>query len=261
MQPTQHTPYPASAGQPDPERHERKCSICNHADRDEIEQAFLRWEHIDHITRYFKLPTYRAIYRHAHATGLIIRRRNNIFPILENILETSRDVVVSGDTLLRALRMYTHLNETGRCSEPPTQFIHTVHRDSTTDPLRRSNDSFLRVANPVSPAQRRTETEIRRGEVPDDSELDSADSVQPEAPPIAVTPSNGGHDSTPEPLNEASMETAPAGEPELSGDPADSLISAYHRAVKGGQADATGALATASQGGGGDADSNRQYDY
>jgi hypothetical protein len=51
-------------------RHERKCTVCNHPDREVIEEEFLRWYVPEDIARDHDIPYASAIYRHAHATGL-----------------------------------------------------------------------------------------------------------------------------------------------------------------------------------------------
>ncbi len=53
------------------ERHARKCQICKHPDREEIDQEFLRWQHPIFIAEEFNLPETRIIYAHARATGLL----------------------------------------------------------------------------------------------------------------------------------------------------------------------------------------------
>jgi hypothetical protein len=66
---------------PDPsalDYHQRKCKICNHPQREEIEEDFINWCKADEIVDVYQLEGYRAVYRHAHATGLFERRRLNI---------------------------------------------------------------------------------------------------------------------------------------------------------------------------------------
>jgi hypothetical protein len=76
---------------PDPpssmERHSRKCAICTHPAREAIDQAFLHrsrcraWaddsaqQTIKNIVKNHNLPSLSSLYRHAHATGLWLRRQ------------------------------------------------------------------------------------------------------------------------------------------------------------------------------------------
>jgi len=86
---------------PDPpssmERHFRKCAICTHPDREAIDKAFLHrsrcrvWADdsaqrtIVQIVKDYNLPSLSSLYRHAHATGLWLRRLNfNREPNREN---------------------------------------------------------------------------------------------------------------------------------------------------------------------------------
>jgi hypothetical protein len=64
---------------PDPpssmERHSRKCAICTHPGREAIDQAFLHRSHNPNIVKDYNLPSLSSLYRHAHATGLWLRRQ------------------------------------------------------------------------------------------------------------------------------------------------------------------------------------------
>jgi hypothetical protein len=59
-------------------RHARKCAICHHPDREDLEEDFLAWRNAELIQKDYELPNYRTIYRHARATGLYQRRRENL---------------------------------------------------------------------------------------------------------------------------------------------------------------------------------------
>ena len=50
-------------------RHEYRCTICTHAESDEIEQAFVNWVSPDRIAKHYGVSR-DAVYRHAHALGL-----------------------------------------------------------------------------------------------------------------------------------------------------------------------------------------------
>ena len=51
------------------ERHKAQCTICNHAQRDEIDQDFVNCGSSSRITEEYRISR-TALYRHAYATGL-----------------------------------------------------------------------------------------------------------------------------------------------------------------------------------------------
>jgi hypothetical protein len=113
--------YPADPA--DPERHERLCSICRHPERDAIEEAFLQWQRACDIFREFKLPSRTTVYRHAHAVGLFEQRARALRFVLENIMEESSACAPSADSIIRAVRAYSCLDDRGRWIEPPRRLI------------------------------------------------------------------------------------------------------------------------------------------
>ncbi len=72
-------PVPPSHAQPVPasesplERHQRKCVVCAHPDREIIEELFLHWHSPDDTAFHYRVPV-RSLFRHAHATGLYTQR-------------------------------------------------------------------------------------------------------------------------------------------------------------------------------------------
>jgi hypothetical protein len=121
-------PSPASsmnsaAYSPSLERHRRKCSVCKHAERDAIEEAFLHWISPDFITEEFKLPDWSSLYRHAHATGLFAQRRRNVRFALEEVIERSVEVETTAAGLVRVIRAYASLTDTGEWVEPASRVI------------------------------------------------------------------------------------------------------------------------------------------
>jgi hypothetical protein len=121
-------PSPASSvnsatRSPSLERHRRKCTVCKHADRDAIEEAFLHWISPDFITTEFELPDWSTLYRHAHATGLFAQRRRNVRFALENIIERSVEVEITAAGLVRAIRAHASLTDSGEWVEPASRVI------------------------------------------------------------------------------------------------------------------------------------------
>jgi hypothetical protein len=85
------------------ERHARKCVICNHPERADLEEDFLSWRNAELIHKDYDLPNFRAIYRHARATGLYQRRRGNLSFAAELLIEPVDQAKPSPETILRAI--------------------------------------------------------------------------------------------------------------------------------------------------------------
>jgi hypothetical protein len=134
-------------------RHQRKCVICHHPDRDEIEEEFIHWGIVWQMSKDYGIDDYRSIYRHARATGLLERRRANFRSALDQIIEQAAGAKVTGDTVIRAIRAYSCLDKEGRWAEPPTQVVFTVVRtgpSQTTVTTSSSRTAAPKVA--VQPA-------------------------------------------------------------------------------------------------------------
>jgi hypothetical protein len=111
---------------PEPSRHQRKCSVCRHPERDAIEEAFLHWQSPNEIAIQHDLSDEASIYRHAHATGLFARRDCNLRFALANFIERVNEIqVVTPGAIVRAVRAYTRISKTGEWVEPPRQIIVT----------------------------------------------------------------------------------------------------------------------------------------
>ena len=112
---------------PDFSRHARRCCICQHPDRDAIEGDFIRWRSPELIVQDYKIASRNSIYRHAHCTGLYAWRRQELGRVLEGILESAEHIPLElSDVVIRAARIYAHLDEHGNWFEPPrTNFVLT----------------------------------------------------------------------------------------------------------------------------------------
>jgi len=111
---------------PDFSRHARRCVVCAHPDRDAIEGDFIRWASPTQIARTYGIADRASVYRHAHSTNLFERRRREVPRVLENILENVEHCPPERyDTIIRAARLYTRLDNSGAWVEPPriTYFI------------------------------------------------------------------------------------------------------------------------------------------
>jgi hypothetical protein len=111
-------------------RHEAQCSICKHAEREEIEQQFLTWRSPDKIAETFKVCR-DSIYRHARAFYLLEPRRRNVRFALERIIERAGDVEVNANAVVSAVATYSKLKASG----------HWIDRRETID----LNDMFARM--------------------------------------------------------------------------------------------------------------------
>ena len=109
----------------DRERHERKCFICRHPNRAEIDDDILHWCNPTNITYKYNLSDYRCIYRHAHATGLMDRRRIHMRDSLEHVIENAESVKPSADAIIRAVRACGRLNAKGEWVDPPRQMVYS----------------------------------------------------------------------------------------------------------------------------------------
>lgn len=104
------------------EVHEAHCSICGTPYREEIEEEFVSWHNVSAIARYWQIER-RNIYRHAHAFGLFAARDRNIRMALGHIIEEAENIHPSADSVIRAVRMLTHINEDGEWVQPPAHVI------------------------------------------------------------------------------------------------------------------------------------------
>src|SRR5690348_667914 len=111
------------APSPDLERHRRKCVVCNHPDRQEIEEQFIEWRHPGDIANDFQIEEARYIRRHPRALGLYARRRDNYLFTLENLLERSDEIELTAAAYIKAVRAYACMCDTVRWTEPPIRVI------------------------------------------------------------------------------------------------------------------------------------------
>lgn len=87
---------------PDPERHSRKCTICNHEKREEIDEKYLEWFPIGEICNEFGVEE-RNLYRHVNALGLDEKQRQNSARYLQRIMaRIPLDQITPSDALTAA---------------------------------------------------------------------------------------------------------------------------------------------------------------
>jgi hypothetical protein len=105
------------------ERHERKCQICRHRDREEIESDFLHWHDVSDLVIDYKLPNRRTLYRHARATGLFELRMANIRDAAALIAARAEHAKATASSVLKAIQACSQIDELGRWIEPPKQLV------------------------------------------------------------------------------------------------------------------------------------------
>jgi hypothetical protein len=87
--------------------------VCRHGQRDEIESAFVGWRSPAAIAEEFGLADRASVYRHAHALGLVEKRRRNIRAALERIIEKAGEVDVTASAVVAAVQAYAKINAAG----------------------------------------------------------------------------------------------------------------------------------------------------
>jgi hypothetical protein len=105
------------------ERHARKCAICNHPDREDIEEDFVHWHSPASLAAQYKLPDRYTVYRHARAVGLFELRRSKLRTVYEHILERAERVDVTANSVIRAAKAFASMTDAGEWREPPTTHI------------------------------------------------------------------------------------------------------------------------------------------
>jgi hypothetical protein len=111
-------PRRANRERPSRDRHSRKCQVCSHPRREDIEQDFLCWLSPDRTAAQYGLADHSTVYRHVHATGLFKRRSESIHLALDSIIEQGNAVVnVNANSILQAVKFSAILD--GEWVEPP----------------------------------------------------------------------------------------------------------------------------------------------
>ena len=104
-------------------RHESRCIVCRHPDRESIEEEFLHWHSPFQIGRVYNVEQ-RSIYRHAHALNLFAARNRNIRFALGHIVEKAeRCFTATAADVVRAVHAFARINDRGQWIDPPTHMI------------------------------------------------------------------------------------------------------------------------------------------
>ena len=139
---------------PDLNRHARKCQICRHPQRKSIEADFLDWRYASWIRTNYGISSDKAIYNHARATGLDVRRRDNIRLAAEKILERVDEIgTPSAMDIIRAVRTLACINERNQWVEPPKTRVIVYHTERAAN-----------ISMPESPESPRPELSSRNSQ-------------------------------------------------------------------------------------------------
>ena len=115
-----------SAKLPALDRHARKCAVCKHKDREDIELDFLHWHNAMQIVWGYDLPDKRVVFRHAHATGLYEKRMLQMRYAASLMVDHAETVKPTASAVLKAMRACTILNNHGEWIDPPNRVVHYV---------------------------------------------------------------------------------------------------------------------------------------
>lgn len=124
----------AHAEAPSSSRHNRKCRVCRHPERVEIEREFIHWRSPEVIAREYGIAHHSAIYRHAHATGLFAQRATHLKLSLGPLIEKSMAVPVTADSIVRAVALCARLNDDGEWINSPKHVVHHRSQDAPPEP-------------------------------------------------------------------------------------------------------------------------------
>ena len=97
-------------------RHETHCTLCQHLERQAIEQEWVDWGNTSRIGKEYKLSR-DTIYRHAHALGLFEKRQKNVRKALERMIEKAGEVEVTASAVVQAVQVYAKINSEGKLVE------------------------------------------------------------------------------------------------------------------------------------------------
>ena len=139
---SQSNPRPIPQLKTPPERHTRKCSICNHEDREAIEEAYLDWISPELIARQFDVAGYASVYRHVEATGLAALRRRRKLAALDLIIEQAGQVRARSSDIIRAIITSSRINDDGDYIEPVRR-SEITHSVSSNKPISNRQPKLL----------------------------------------------------------------------------------------------------------------------
>lgn len=164
------------------ERHQRKCAVCHHPDREEIEEEFIYWHNVRQLAKDHDIGDHRSIYSHARAFGLIELRRENRRAMLDRILEAGPDQV-GAHGVIEAIRAYNCLTDDNRWVEPPTRVEYSINRvaDQSKDARPISTEGSETPQDQNIPDPTPSADPEPASTIPEPPDI-----IQPEPPPLPV---------------------------------------------------------------------------
>jgi len=87
-----------------------------------IDEEFLHWISVDSISKKYDVG-WRAIYRHAHATGIFEQRFRNLRSGLAHIAECASRIMPASRDVIRAIHHLARINAKGEWIEPTKRVV------------------------------------------------------------------------------------------------------------------------------------------
>jgi hypothetical protein len=97
-------------------RHQAQCTICQHPQRQEIEEKWIDWCSPYQFQKEYGI-SHDSMYRHAHALDLFSKRNKNATRALERIIEKVDYAQFNGSVVVSAIKALAKINSTGQRSE------------------------------------------------------------------------------------------------------------------------------------------------
>ncbi|HET6145330.1 MAG TPA: hypothetical protein VFE02_17620 [Candidatus Acidoferrales bacterium] len=116
--------------------HASHCTVCAHSQREEIEAEYTSWVSPTEITTDYGLGNRSALYRHANAFGLNVKRAVNIRAALCRIIEKADHVQMTGSSIIQAVELLARINSRGELVKPDEQIgMHELFDQMSPDEL------------------------------------------------------------------------------------------------------------------------------
>jgi hypothetical protein len=144
---------------PDLQMHARRCVICHHPKREEIDEEFVYWGHPGSIVKRYGLRHRSLLYRHARAHRLYEARAWNLRSALDHIIERASITNVTSESIVRAIQTYAHISAQGKWEEPLRKVM-SVKEEFPEKEVKFVVDPALYEI--IQERKRRTEEEIAR---------------------------------------------------------------------------------------------------
>jgi len=142
--------------------HELHCSVCEHPFRPMIDEEFLHWISVDSIAQKYDVG-WRAIYRHAHATGIFEQRYCNLRSALGHIVECANHAVPTSRDVIRAVHHLARINAKGEWTDPPTRVFVSSGNPDKSDV--HTPAGIASTPPPMKAGPKRSKTTVKKNKV------------------------------------------------------------------------------------------------